>query len=93
MVLGYDLEKKDDRDPLRPHVKFNPGLSLGWLIYRQGPYFEKNSFRLGIGKTDLVHDILSLEPRLFFSRCVQRGDAGAAVERHILGGIVSLRAG
>jgi hypothetical protein len=66
LVLGYDLEKKDDQDPLRAHVRFNPGLSLGWLIYRQGDYFEKNSFRLGIGKTDLVHNILSLEPCLFF---------------------------
>jgi hypothetical protein len=67
LVLGYRLQKKDEhRQPGPPHIAFNPGISLGWLVYRQGDYFEKNSFRLGISGAQIWNGAATLQPCIYF---------------------------
>ena len=40
-------------------------LSLGYLIHREGEYFDKNTFRLGGGKIQMLKT--SVEPSLYFN--------------------------
>lgn len=41
--------------------------SLGWLVYRQGDYFEKNTFRFGMGRVSLAKNKIFLEPGMYFN--------------------------
>jgi hypothetical protein len=66
LTLSYKLAKRDEKDPLRPHITVNPGFAFSWLVYRQGDYFEKNSFRLGIGSANIWGGAATLQPCLFF---------------------------
>lgn len=41
--------------------------SLGWLVYRQGDYFEKNTFRFGMGRVSLANNKVFIEPGMYFN--------------------------
>jgi len=41
--------------------------SLGWLVYRQGDYFEKNTFRFGMGRISLAKNKIFVEPGMYFN--------------------------
>ncbi len=41
--------------------------SLGWLARRQGDYFEKNTFRFGMGRVSLGNNKIFIEPGMYFN--------------------------
>ena len=64
LTLIYAQGGTRDHDP-RKDFSFSAVLSLGYLIYRQGDYFEKNTFRFGAGKLQLLKT--TIEPSIYFS--------------------------
>ena len=48
-------------------VQLSPGLSISYLVKRQGEFYEKNTFRLGLGKVNLFKETVSIEPGFFFN--------------------------
>jgi len=41
--------------------------SLGWLVNRQGDYYEKNTFRLGMGRVSVANNNVIIEPGMYFN--------------------------
>jgi hypothetical protein len=64
LTLTYGQGGTRDHDP-RKDFAFSAVFSVGYLIHRQGDYFDKNTFRLGAGKIQLYKT--SIEPSLYFS--------------------------
>lgn len=45
---------------------FNPYVSFGWLVRRDGDFFEKNSYRLFMGTAKLTKNNLYVQPGMYF---------------------------
>jgi len=61
------VEASRDWKEQTPHAIFlNPAISFGWLVRRDGDLFEKNSYRLFIGRTKLVKNNFILQPGMYF---------------------------
>lgn len=65
LVLSYTLNPADLQDPNAGNM-IKPAVSLGYLIRREGDYFDKNSFRLTTGRVNLFHNKTFLEPCMYF---------------------------
>ena len=64
LTIIYGQGGTRDHDP-RKDFAFSAVFSLGYLINREGDYFEKNTFRLGAGKIQLLKT--SVEPSIYFN--------------------------
>lgn len=64
LTLTFSQGGIKDHDPLKP-FSFSADFSLGWLKRRSGEYFDKNTFRLGIGKIQMLKT--TVEPCLYFN--------------------------
>ncbi|HEV8084551.1 MAG TPA: hypothetical protein VGP55_15190 [Chitinophagaceae bacterium] len=64
LTLTYGQGGTTDHDP-RKQFSFSAVFSLGYLINRNGDYFDKNTFRLGTGKIQLAKT--SIEPSIYFN--------------------------
>lgn len=64
LTLTYAQGGITDHDPLKD-FSFNAAFSLGWLQRRSGEFYDKNTFRLGIGKIQMLKT--SVEPCLYFN--------------------------
>ena len=64
LTLTYGQGGTTDHDPRKPFA-YSAVFSLGYLINRNGSYFEKNTFRLGAGKLQLLKT--TIEPSLYFN--------------------------
>lgn len=64
LTLTYGQGGTTDFDP-RKDFSFSSVFSLGYLINRNGDYFEKNTFRFGAGKLKLKKT--SIEPSMYFN--------------------------
>ena len=64
LTLTYGQGGITDFDP-RKDFSFSSVFSLGYLINRNGDYFEKNTFRFGAGKLELKKT--SIEPSIYFN--------------------------
>jgi hypothetical protein len=64
LTLTYSQGGITDHDPLKP-FSFSADFSLGWLQRRRGEVFDKNTFRLGIGKIQMLKT--TVEPCLYFN--------------------------
>ncbi len=64
LTLTYAQGGTKDYDP-RKEFSFSAVFSLGYLINRNGDYFDKNTFRLGAGKIQLAKT--SIEPSIYFN--------------------------
>lgn len=64
LTLTYAQGGITDHDPLKD-FSFSAAFSLGWLQRRSGEFFDKNSFRLGVGKIQMLKT--SVEPCLYFN--------------------------
>ncbi len=64
LTFTYGQGGITDHDP-RKDFSFSAVLSLGYLINRNGDFFEKNTFRLGAGKLKLTKT--TIEPSLYFN--------------------------
>lgn len=58
------------RDWNKPHpdyfINFNPSLSFGFMVRRDGDFFQKNSYFLGIGHLNLYKHAIELQPGMYF---------------------------
>jgi hypothetical protein len=41
--------------------------TFGWLVHRQGDYYEKNTFRFGMGRVSLGNNKILIEPGMYFN--------------------------
>lgn len=64
LTFTYGQGGITDHDP-RKDFSFSTVFSLGYLINRNGDYFEKNTFRFGAGKLKFTKT--SIEPSLYFN--------------------------
>jgi hypothetical protein len=64
LTFTYGQGGTRDHDP-RKDFAFSAVFSVGYLINRNGDYFEKNTFRLGAGKIQLLKT--SIEPSIYFN--------------------------
>ena len=64
LTLTFSQGGITDHDPLK-QFSFSADFSLGWLQRRSGEVFDKNTFRLGIGKIQMSKTIV--EPCLYFN--------------------------
>src|ERR1019366_8974426 len=64
LTFTYGQGGTKDYDP-RKDFAFSAVLSLGYLINRNGDYFEKNTFRFGAGKLSILKT--TIEPSLYFN--------------------------
>ncbi len=63
LTLTYGQGGTTDHDPRKPFA-YSAVFSLGYLINRNGDYFDKNTFRLGAGKLQLLKT--TIEPSIYF---------------------------
>ena len=64
LTLTYSQGGTKDYD-VRKDFAFSASFSFGYLIYRQGAYFEKQTFRLGGGKFSIYKT--TIEPSFYFN--------------------------
>lgn len=64
LTITYGQGGTRDHDP-RKYFSYSALFSLGYIINRQGDYFEKNTFRLGAGKVSILKT--NIEPSLYFN--------------------------
>jgi hypothetical protein len=64
LTLNYAQGGTRDHDP-KKDFSFAAVFSLGYLIHRDGEYFDKNTFRLGGGKIQMLKT--NVEPCLYFN--------------------------
>lgn len=64
LTLTFSQGGITDHDPSKP-FSFSADFSLGWLQRRRGEVFDKNTFRLGAGKIQMLKT--SVEPCLYFN--------------------------
>lgn len=64
LTLTYGQGGTTDHDPRKPFA-FSTVFSLGYLINRNGNYFDKNTFRFGAGKLQLLKT--TIEPSIYFN--------------------------
>ena len=67
-----------DHDP-RKDFSFSTVLSLGYLIHRDGDYFDKNTFRFGAGKIQLLKT--AIEPSLYFNNFLKGVTPGIRISQ------------
>ncbi|MBZ5858169.1 hypothetical protein [Flavihumibacter profundi] len=63
LTLSYGQGPVKEKDPRKP-VSLNAIVSLGYLVYRNGEFYDKNTFRLGAGRLQLQKT--AIEPGLYF---------------------------
>ncbi len=63
LTLTYGQGGTTDHNPQKDFA-YSAVFSLGYLINRNGDYFEKNTFRLGAGKLKLLKT--TIEPSMYF---------------------------
>ena len=63
LTLTYGQGGTTDHDP-RKNFAYSAVFSLGYLIRRQGDFIEKNTFRFGAGKLQLMKT--TIEPSIYF---------------------------
>jgi len=58
------------RDWNKPHpvyyINFDPSISFGFMVRRDGDFFQKNSYFLGIGHVNLFKHAIELQPGMYF---------------------------
>ena len=64
LTLAYAQGGTKDHD-VKKDFAFSAVLSLGYLIHREGEFFDKNTFRFGAGKIQLAKT--NIEPCLYFN--------------------------
>ncbi|HVU55118.1 MAG TPA: hypothetical protein VHD83_08675 [Puia sp.] len=57
-----------DRSKQQPfnYINFDPSISFGFMVRRDGDFFQKNSYFLGIGHVNLYKHAIELQPGMYF---------------------------
>jgi hypothetical protein len=79
LTFTYGQGGTKDYDP-RKDFSFSAVLSLGYLINRNGDYFDKNTFRLGAGKLSILKT--TIEPSLYFNNFFKGVTPGIRISQY-----------
>ena len=79
LTLTYGQGGIPDHD-LRKDFSFSALLSLGYLIHREGEYFDKQTFRLGAGKFGVRKT--TIEPSLYFNNFFRGVTPGIRISQY-----------
>ncbi|MEP6615807.1 MAG: hypothetical protein ABJA57_04480 [Ginsengibacter sp.] len=78
LTIIYAQGGTRDHDP-RKDFSFSAQFSLGYLIERRGEFFDKNTFRLGLGKIQVAKTVI--EPSMYFSNFFRRITPGIRISQ------------
>jgi hypothetical protein len=67
LVFGYAYTSQRQRERSNIGLNVDLDLSLGYLINRQGNYFEKHTFRFSVGSIKLARDRIRVQPCMYFN--------------------------
>jgi hypothetical protein len=79
LTFTYGQGGITDHDP-RKDFSYSAVLSLGYLIYREGDYFDKQTFRLGAGKFGVRKT--TIEPSLYFNNFFRGVTPGIRISQY-----------
>jgi len=79
LTFTYGQGGTKDYDP-RKDFSFSAVFSLGYLINRNGDYFEKNTFRFGAGKLSVAKT--TIEPSLYFNNLFKGVTPGIRISQY-----------
>lgn len=79
LTLTYGQGGIKDHDPAKD-FSFSAVFSLGYLINRNGDFYEKNTFRLGAGKINLAKT--TIEPILYFNNFFKGVTPGIKISQY-----------
>jgi hypothetical protein len=79
LTFTYGQGGTKDYDP-RKDFSFSAVLSLGYLINRNGDFFEKNTFRFGAGKLSIAKT--TIEPSLYFNNFLKGVTPGIRISQY-----------
>jgi hypothetical protein len=79
LTLTYGQGGTKDYDPTKD-FSFSAVISLGYLIVRNGDYFEKNTFRFGAGKISILKT--TIEPSMYFSNLFKGVTPGIRISQY-----------
>jgi hypothetical protein len=48
------------------YINFDPSVSFGFMVRRDGDFFQKNSYFFGIGHVNLLRHVIELQPGMYF---------------------------
>jgi hypothetical protein len=80
LTLTYGQGGTKDHDP-RKDFAYSAVFSLGYVINRQGDYFEKNTFRFGAGKIQLSKT--AVEPSIYFNNFFKGVTPGIRISQNL----------
>ena len=79
LTLTYGQGGIPDHDP-RKDFSFSAVLSLGYLVHREGEFFDKQTFRLGAGKFAVRKT--TIEPSLYFNNFFKGVTPGIRISQY-----------
>lgn len=79
LTFTYGQGGTKDYDP-RKDFSFSAVVSLGYLINRNGDYFEKNTFRFGAGKLSVAKT--TIEPSIYFNNFFKGVTPGIRISQY-----------
>lgn len=78
LTFTYGQGGTTDYDPRKPFA-YSAVFSLGYLINKNGDYFEKNTFRFGAGKLQLLKT--TIEPSIYFNNFLKGVTPGIRISQ------------
>jgi hypothetical protein len=68
LVFSYSYNRSGKKEEEKPNrvINIGPDFSLGWLVNREGGYFQKHSFRFSAARLTLMHNYVNIEPCIYF---------------------------
>ena len=73
LSVGY--EKNFSLDPNKPSWY---GISVGYLVFRENEFFEKNTFKIAVHKQ--INNSITLKPEIYFNDFFKNGSPGLRIQ-------------
>jgi hypothetical protein len=62
----FNMYRDWNKPPHISYINFDPSVSFGFMVRRDGDFFEKNSYFFGIGHVNLLRHVIELQPGMYF---------------------------
>jgi hypothetical protein len=67
IVFHYRYDRSDNKHEITDETGLYPNISIGYLIKRQGEYFNQHTFRLSVGDMEFKGGKILLQPLIYFN--------------------------
>jgi len=67
IVFHYGYDRSDNKHEISDATGLYTNISIGYLIKRQGEYFNQHTFRLSVGDMELKGGKILLQPLIYFN--------------------------